>query len=149
SSSSRTRYGGACMGRSQSSTALVACVLLAPFACAQARHACLGTVVDDEGRPLAAAATCVWSPGDSTPGVADVVQATADERGRFKADLAAGHAYTAWATGPARADGSRLVSEVTDRAAAGRVVELAAWHTWKPRRVKVSGFEPWTGGAPP
>src|SRR5262249_60522634 len=42
-----------------------------------------------------------------------------------------------------------LVREVTARAGAGRVVELAAWHTWKPRRVKVSGFEPWTGGAPP
>jgi hypothetical protein len=50
----------------------------------------------------------------------------ADERGRFKTDLVVGHAYTAWAIGPARENGSRLVSEVTDRAAAGRVVELAA-----------------------
>jgi hypothetical protein len=125
-------------------------VLLAPCACAQARHPCLGTVVDDADKALAGAAvTLVWSPGDGAPGVADVVQATSDERGRFKADLVVGHAYTAWAIGPARSDGSRLVSEVTDRAAAGRVVELAAWHVARPRRVKVTGFEPWTGGAPP
>src|SRR5499427_6372884 len=138
------------MGRSRTSKTLVACMLLAPVACAQARHPCLGTVVDEADKALAGAAvTLVWSPGDGAPGVADVVQATSDERGRFKADLVVGHAYTAWAIGPARGDGSRLVSEVTDRAAAGRVVELAAWHLARPRRVRCTGFEPWTGGALP
>src|SRR5215471_7447732 len=125
------------MSMRRTARALVGCAtaLLAPFACAQARHPCLGTVVDEADKALAGAAvTLVWSPGDGAPGVADVVQATSDERGRFKADLVVGHAYTAWAIGPARGDGSRLVSEVTDRAAAGRVVELAAWHRCTLRR---------------
>src|SRR5262245_12528413 len=125
------------------SRTLVACALWTVPLCAQARHPCLGTVVDEADQALAGAAvTCVWSPGQGAPGVADVVQTTSDERGRFKADLVVGHAYTAWAIGPPREDGSRLVSEVTDRAAAGRVVELEAWHPWRPRKVKVSGFEP-------
>jgi hypothetical protein len=129
--------------------ALLAFALVAAIAQPQARHACLGTVVDADGKALVGAAvTLVWSPGIGAPGEPDVVQMTSDERGRFKADLVVGHAYSAWAIGPPTADGTRLVTEVTDRAAAGRVVELAASHCRTPRRVQCAGYQAWTEGGP-
>src|SRR5262249_56563341 len=108
-----------CIPMRRTAPALVgpAIALLATIACAQARHPCLGTVVDEADKALAGAAvTLVWSPGQGAPGVADVVQVTADERGRFKADVVAGHSYSAWAIGPARGNGSRLVIEIITRA---------------------------------
>jgi hypothetical protein len=130
--------------------ALLPGALLAGGAAAQARHPCLGTVVDADGKALGGAAvTLVWSPGDGAPGEFDVVQTSTDARGRFKADLVVSHAYSAWAIGPAAADGTRSVSEVTDRAAAGRVLELAAWHVQRPRRISCGGGDAWTNGAQP
>src|SRR5262245_15506660 len=126
-----------------------ALALLPGVLAAQLRRPCLGTVVDDADQPLASAeVTMVWTPGLGRPGRLDVVRATTDARGRFKVDLVISHAYTAWAIGPARADGSRLVSEVTDRAAAGVVLQIAAWFRWKPRQLQCTGHEPWVGAGP-
>ena len=114
---------------------------------AQARKPCFITVVDDDDEPLAGAAvTLAFSPGWGAPGVDDVVRVTTDSRGRCQPDLVVGRLYTVWGISKAQPDGSRLVTEPTDRGSCGAVVRLTACHRQVNRQVTISGLDDGAAG---
>jgi hypothetical protein len=88
----------------------------------------IGTFVDPDGKPIAAAAvtfatTPVLLADSFAP--AQIVEATTDGDGRFRTRLRTGADYSVWAIGPADATG-RWRSRVTEGVVAGNVLALRA-----------------------
>lgn len=109
--------------------ALAACALLANLASAQsgARDAAVGIVRDADGKPCAGATVEFvgrpW-PDATAIGWSDVVRATSDARGRFRAELRSGIAYAAWAW-IEDAGGARRSSAIVERIVPRTPVALA------------------------
>lgn len=127
-----------------------AALTLTALASAQQRKPCFVTVVDADDRPLAHAEVTLVEVGPVGAGPRDVVRAFTDARGRARPDVLLGRLYSASAMADAAADGSRLVSEPTDRGACGIVLELVAMHRATPRQLRIAGSvamqEHWSRG---
>ncbi|MBI5851476.1 MAG: hypothetical protein HZB39_10710 [Planctomycetes bacterium] len=83
--------------------ALLGAVVLAAQEAQLPRLAALGRVIDAAGTAHAAASVELWSmplPGDQRFGEIDLVHATTDERGRFRAAVLPGRSYAAFAYAP-------------------------------------------------
>jgi hypothetical protein len=90
--------------------------------------ATIGTFVDPDGKPIAAATvtfatTPVLLADSFAP--AQIVEATTDGDGRFRTRLRTGADYSVWAIGPADATG-RWRSRVTEGIVAGNMIALRA-----------------------
>lgn len=110
------------------------CILLLSGSLAAQEAATIGTVVDAEGRPLAAATVTFAT---SAPDVFDacaparVVEVVTDEAGRFRVALRQGCDHSVWAIGPEDGAG-RWRSTVQEGVIAGSVVELVATERSEP-----------------
>lgn len=114
-----------------------ALLALAAEAPAQQRKPCFVTVVDADDRPLAHAEVTLVEVGHVGVDAPDVVLAFTDSRGRARPEVIVGRLYSASAMADVAADGSRLVSEPSDRGACGIVLELVAMHRAAPRQLRL------------
>lgn len=119
---------------------------LAPLA-AQARKPLLGTVVDAAGKPVAGAVVQLTVPGRDGAPPLDALDATTDERGRFRAQALPCTRYEAWAAGPADGDGVQMVSEVT-ALAVGQPASLAVRWKGGAGSIDVEDLDAWQARAP-
>lgn len=126
----------------------VAALLLAAVP-AQDRRAALGRVLDADGRPIAGAAVTLVRSEACAIGLvdADLVRATSDASGWFKAELLLGALYDGWAIGPER-DGGAACGPVLRAIAAGATRELRCGAVAAPTVLQVEGVEAWGVGAP-
>ncbi|GAB4148002.1 MAG: hypothetical protein Fur0037_16280 [Planctomycetota bacterium] len=110
------------------------------------RRVAAGVVTGPDDRPLPFARVefaGAPSPAWFWPDRVDLVTATADHRGLFRVRLLAGLPYSAWAVGPAGADGARAVSRVLEEACVGRFLELRARTVLPARNLVVRGLSAW------
>lgn len=122
-------------------------LLLVPFLLVQGlqgqeRRPLVGRVLDAQGQPIAGAqVTCAGQAAAHLPDLCpvDVVSVTADDRGRFRADLVPQMGYSVWALGPARDDGSCACSDIVT-AAAGGVLDLRASAAQSPWPLRITGL---------
>lgn len=119
---------------------------LAPLS-AQARKPLVGTVVDAAGKPVAGAAVQLTVPGRDGAPPLDALDATTDERGRFRVQALPCTSYQAWAAGPAADDGTRKVSEVA-ALAVGQPASLAVRWTGGEGVIEFEGLDAWQARAP-
>ncbi|MCA3006749.1 MAG: carboxypeptidase regulatory-like domain-containing protein [Phycisphaerales bacterium] len=119
---------------------------LAPLS-AQARKPLVGAVVDAAGNPVAGAVVQLTVPGRDGAPPLDALDATTDERGRFRVQALPCTRYEAWAAGPADADGVQMVSEVA-ALVVGQPASLAVRWKGGVGSIEVAGLDAWQARAP-
>lgn len=127
------------------------CVLALGIATAAAqapRRALVGTVVDGDGTPLAAAQVTLvhTDPGRADTSASDVVTCTSDARGRFIAKVLPVGTYSAWAC--VEAAGALRTSGVCDTAIPGGDCRLVVDRAVDRCEVDVRDLEAWAAFGP-
>ena len=119
-------------------------LLLATTLAAQNRRAVPGRFVDPDGKPVAnATVTAVWTSVAGTGLVPrDIVTTTTNASGRFRLELWPTLAYSVWAVGPAREDGTRI-STRSARGFVGGVVNLEGRAIPAEVKVQYEGLDAW------
>ena len=124
-------------------------LLLATTLVAQDRRVAPGRFLDSTGKPVAnatvtAAWTCVAGTGFVPP---DIVTTTTNASGRFRLELWPTLAYSVWAVGPTRDDGTRISTGST-RGFVGGVVNLKGDAIAADVKVQFQGLEAWKERGP-
>lgn len=114
------------------------------------RAPCTGMVRTPTGVAIAAAEVTFWQESSQTFGLApDRVAVKTDAAGAFTATLLLGSPYVAWAMGPPDTDGTRWITGVSMRAAAGKSLDLVAARRAGPHAVTLRNVAPWQAHVPP
>jgi protocatechuate 3,4-dioxygenase beta subunit len=123
------------------------CALTLSLSCllaAQQRDPLFGTVLGDDGAPIAGATVTIVEDDVDLVGIdpVDVITVTADKRGRFAAQALRGVRYSAFAVGPV-VDGRARVGKAVADLACGMQAELLADFTGHARRVQLPSVAAW------
>lgn len=126
--------------------AILVAVALAAVAPTQDRRALLGRALDQHDRPVAGATVTLVRCEVGAAGLvdADVVTASSDASGWFKAPLLLGALYDGWVIGPER-DGGASISRPMRMLAAGGTYELRCETAAARQQVQLQGAAAWPG----
>jgi hypothetical protein len=119
------------------------------------RETAFGEIRDAGGRPFAGATLHLLyraHPAVTEPAYGEHLQATADDRGRFRANVLAGMPYTAWAEGPGDAPRwrcTRVVHDVATRPANSSSASSAPSRSRRRRSAARSRSSPASTGSSP
>lgn len=123
---------------------IAACFAMASSLPAQDRQPLVGSVVSENGKPLAGATVTLVESDVDLVGLdpVDVLHVTTDRRGRFVASALRGVRYAAFAVGP-EVDGGALVTSPVGDLACGRQAVLRTVATGTSRPLLLQGLADW------